>query len=117
MPKMIAKYPEVVVKVLDKGIKISDHLPDSKDFEVTYDFTALESSPCFSDRRFGTDVYFGPAIMSDYNREDCLAHPLTQKLIELKWSSHGALVFYLSFFVYLLFIISITVLIVLERQA
>ena len=117
MPTMISKYPEVAVKVFDKAISLSSHPLDSKELEVTYDFVALEEAPSACNRLMGNDLYFAPALMAELNREDCLAHPLTQKLINLKWSSHGAYIFYLSFFLYLTFIISLTTLIILERNS
>ena len=114
---MIMKYPEVAIKVLDKGITASDNPVDCPNLEVTYDFSSLEEAPSACSRMMGNDLYFGPALMAEFNREECLAHPLTQKLINLKWSNHGGYFYYLSFFVYLVFIVSLTTLVILEREA
>ena len=116
MPTMIRKYPDVALKILDKGITFSQHRSDSPDFQVVYDFAALETSPDFSLQLFGSELYFGPALMAFFDRADCLQHPLTQKMMAIKWNLHGAFVYYLSLLLYLTFTISLTTLVILHRN-
>ena len=116
MPTMIEKYPEVALRVLDKGISFSHHRPDSPDFQIEYDFAALETSPDFSVNLFGNDLYFGPALMARLDRMECLKHPLTQKMMTIKWNLHGALVYYTTLLLYLAFTIMLTIFIILHRD-
>ena len=116
MPKMIKKYPEVALKILDKGISFSRHPPDSPDFRIDYDFAALETSPDLSAQLIGNELYFGPALMARSDRMECLKHPLTQKMMSIKWNLHGAFVYYVTLLIYLAFTISLTTLIILHRD-
>ena len=116
MPTMITKYPDVALKILDKGISFSNHRPSSPDFQIDYDFTALETSPDFSDSLFGNELYFGPALMAKLDRMECLRHPLTQKMMNIKWNLHGALVYYATFLFYVTFTILLTTFIILHRE-
>ena len=117
MEKLIQFYPEACEIFLDRFISCSDHHTDDKDLAVTYDYKYLVSDPStlkFAERKEGQ--YFGPDVMVHYKREKLLEHPVTKSLLKFKWKSTGRYIYHSSFFMYLLFISSLTALILLERE-
>ena len=63
------------------------------------------------------DRFFGPTTMVTYGRESLLLHPLTTKLLDIKWKYFGKHVYYFNLVTYLVFLISYTLFIVSERAA
>jgi len=50
------------------------------------------------------------------DRMECLKHPLTQKMMSIKWNLHGAFVYYVTLLIYLAFTILLTTFIILYRE-
>ena len=55
--------------------------------------------------------------MVKYNREGLLLHPLTQKLLDVKWASFGRFIYYFNLITYLVFLITYTIFVITERNA
>ena len=116
MKLLIAHFPDAAKLIMDKCVKPAEHLsPSDRDYTITYDFQLLDPGP--DDPAFVQGKrYFGPEVMVQNNQADLLLHPLTQVLLEKKWSSLGKIGFYLSFYTFLAFTILYTVLLIHDRK-
>ncbi|XP_048577879.1 transient receptor potential cation channel subfamily A member 1-like isoform X2 [Nematostella vectensis] len=115
MKLLIKHCPEAAKTVLDRGmVRPVDISPTDQSYWVKYDFRYLDPGPDDPAAIKG-NRYFGPSTMVEYDRTDLLLHPLTQKLLDKKWSAFGRTAYHLSFLVYLLFTIFYTYFIVVER--
>eukprot|EP00112_Aurelia_sp_Birch-Aquarium-sp1_P021380 Seg575.4 transcript_id=Seg575.4/GoldUCD/mRNA.D3Y31 product="Transient receptor potential cation channel subfamily A member 1" protein_id=Seg575.4/GoldUCD/D3Y31 len=105
--------PDVAQLVMDKCIMESIHTPDHEDFSITYDFRYIDTDP--AQRRKGLTC-LEPVTMAAYNRERLLSHPLTKRLISLKWARLGRTIYYTTLALYLLFVACVTSVVVIERE-
>ena len=116
MKILIEYFPEAASLVMDHCIKRSSHIKSDPNYTEYYDFHLLDPGP---DDESGLDGnrFFGPTTMVKYNREGLLLHPLTQKLLDVKWASFGGYIYYFNLLTYLVFLITYTVFVVTERNA
>ena len=117
MKLLIEHFPESAEVLMDRCVKRSE-MTSSNDpqFTVTYDFRLLDPGPddpaILNGRRF-----FGPSTMVKHERKQLLLHPLTQVLLNQKWSTLGRFVHYFNFLSYLVFVALFSTFIVIERKA
>ena len=116
MKVLIEHFPEAASLVMDQCIKRSSHIKTDPSYTEHYDFHFLDPGPdsedCLDGKRF-----FGPTTMVKYNREGLLLHPLTQKLLDVKWASFGRFIYYFNLITYLVFLITYTIFVITERNA
>ncbi|XP_031557742.1 transient receptor potential cation channel subfamily A member 1-like isoform X3 [Actinia tenebrosa] len=116
MQILINSFPEAAAIIMNKCIKKPENInPRHQDYTIEYDFTLLDPGPddpvLLNGKR-----YFGPLTMVEHHRRDLLLHPLTQTLLDRKWKTFGSYIFYFSFIVYLVFLVSYSYFIITERQ-
>ena len=104
MKLLIAHFPESAELLMDRCVTRSEMKnPNDPEFTITYDFHLLDPGPddpaFINGRRF-----FGPSTMVKHKRKELLLHPLTQVLLNLKWSTLGRFVHYFNFLWYLVFV-------------
>lgn len=116
MKLLIANFPDAAKLIMDKCVQPAEHMsPSHLDYTITYDFQLLDPGPDDPASLKGKR-YFGPQVMVENNRENLLLHPLTQVLLDKKWSSLGRIVFSLSFLTFLAFTVLYTIFLVEERR-
>ena len=108
MKLLIKHFPESAQLVMDYCIDRSEtESSDDPNFTITCNLRFLDPSPtytiCLRESRF-----FGPSTMVKHERRELLEHPLTQVLLNKKWSSFGRLVFYFNFMFYFVFVVMFT---------
>ncbi|XP_068698490.1 transient receptor potential cation channel subfamily A member 1-like isoform X2 [Montipora foliosa] len=116
MKILIEYFPEAASLVMDKCIQRSSHIQTDPNYTERYDFHLLDPGP---DDESGADgkSFFGPTTMVKFHRESLLLHPLTQKLLDVKWTSFGIYIYYFNLSTYLVFLITHTIFVVTERDA
>ncbi|XP_074035127.1 transient receptor potential cation channel A1 [Leptinotarsa decemlineata] len=87
---LIGAMPEVFEAVQNKCITKAECKKDSKSFYIKYNFTILQG-PVSSDQENVTKLAPLPALnaMVTHGRVELLAHPLSQKYLQMKWNSYG----------------------------
>ena len=116
MKIFIEYFPEAAEIVMDHCVKRSSHIPTDPNYTVEYDFHLLDPSPDDEGNHHG-QPYFGPTTMVKFRREELLLHPLTKKLLEVKWASFGRFIYYFNLLTYLVFLVTYTVFVITEREA
>ena len=108
MKLLIKHFPESAQLVMDYCIDRSEtESSDDPNFTVTCNLRFLDPSP--TDTTYLRESrFFGPSTMVKHERRELLDHPLTQVLLNKKWSSFGRLVFYFNFMFYFVFVVMIT---------
>ena len=104
MKLLIEHFPESAEFLMDRCVKRSE-MKNSNDLEftVSYDFHLLDPGP--DDPAFlHGQRFFGPSTMVKNKRKELLLHPLTQVLLNVKWSTFGRFVHYFNFLWYLVFV-------------
>ncbi|XP_069689310.1 transient receptor potential cation channel subfamily A member 1 [Periplaneta americana] len=94
---LIASMPKVFEAVQDKCITKANCKKDSKSFYIKYSFHAYQSSKDTLEiqRKQMNDPYWRPPplcvvnAMVAHGRVELLAHPLSQKYLQMKWNSYG----------------------------
>ena len=116
MKLLIEHFPESAELLMDRCVKRSE-MTSSNDplFTVTYDFHLLDPGP--DDPAFAHGRrFFGPSTMVKHERKSLLLHPLTQALLNKKWSTFGRFIYYLNFLSYLIFVGLYSAFMVTERE-
>ncbi len=104
MKLLIKHFPESAELLMDRCVKRSEMTnPNDPQFTITYDFHLLDPGPDDPAFLLG-QRFFGPSTMVKYKRKELLLHPLTQVLLNLKWSTFGRFVHYFNFLWYLVFV-------------
>lgn len=116
MKLLIEHFPESAELLMDRCVKRSEMTSfNDPQFTVTYDFRLLDPGPddpaFLNGRRF-----FGPSTMVKHERKQLLLHPLTQVLLNQKWSTFGRFVHYFNFLSYLVFVTLFSAFIIIERE-
>ncbi|XP_058054410.1 transient receptor potential cation channel subfamily A member 1 [Anopheles bellator] len=95
---LIASMPRVFEAVQDNCITKANCKKDSKSFYIRYSFSCLQCPALYAqmDGRTGEAVQISkpiplPALnaMVSHGRVELLAHPLSQKYLQMKWNSYG----------------------------
>ncbi|XP_020632929.1 transient receptor potential cation channel subfamily A member 1-like isoform X2 [Orbicella faveolata] len=110
MKQLIEKFPDVAKVVMDKCVETSDHLKTDADFSTSFNFVFLDPIPGEQINDEGIR-YFGPKLMLKHGHRELILHPLTQELMRVKRSSLNLKYFYLAFFIYSLFTVNLTFLV------
>ena len=108
MKLLIKHFPESAQLVMDYCIDRSEtESSDDPNFTVTCNLRFLDPTPTNAICQRGSH-FFGPSTMVKHERKELLDHPLTQVLLNKKWSSFGRLVFYFNFMFYFVFVVTFT---------
>nr|WMY99264.1 transient receptor potential A1 [Bemisia tabaci] len=114
---LIASMPRVFESVQDKCITKANCKKDSKCFYIKYNFSCLESSRMYAqvDQKTGEALTISkpiplPALnaMVEHGRVELLAHPLSQKYLQMKWNSYGKYFHLTHLLLYTIFLVFIT---------
>lgn len=116
MKLLIEHFPESAELLMDRCVKRSEKIAyDDPNFSVTYDFHLLDPGP--DDPAFVNGKrFFGPSTMVKHEQKTLLLHPLTQVLLNQKWSTFGRFIYYFNFLTYLIFVGLYSAFIIIERQ-
>ncbi|XP_077302598.1 transient receptor potential cation channel subfamily A member 1-like isoform X1 [Arctopsyche grandis] len=112
---LIACMPNVFEAVQGKCITRANCKKDSKSFYIKYHFDYYQKSPeeiarlrlKLNDPKFRPQPLSVVNAMVSHGRVELLAHPLTQKYLEMKWNSYGkyfhmaAILFYCIFLTFI----------------
>jgi len=115
MKILIEHFPEAASLAMDHCIKRSSHIQTDPSYTEYYDFHLLDPGPD-DEANLQGNRFFGPTTMVKYNREGLLLHPLTQKLLDVKWASFGRYIYYFNLLTYLVFLVTYTVFVITERE-
>lgn len=115
MKILIEHFPEAASVVMDNCIKRSSHIQTDPNYTKYYDFHLLDPGPD-DETNLAGNRFFGPTTMVKFNRERLLLHPLTQKLLDVKWASFGRYIYYFNLLTYLIFLVTYSIFIVTERN-
>ena len=108
MKLLIKHFPESAQLVMDYCIDRSEtESSDDPNFTVTCNLRFLDPTPTNTICQRGSH-FFGPSTMVKHERRELLDHPLTQVLLNKKWSSFGRLVFFFNFMFYFVFVVMFT---------
>ncbi|XP_026481141.1 transient receptor potential cation channel subfamily A member 1-like [Ctenocephalides felis] len=114
---LIASMPRVFEAVQDKCITKANCKKDSKSFYIKYSFTAYQKSAenIKEIRQTQNDPNWRPIplevvnAMVAHGRVELLAHPLSQKYLEMKWNSYGKYFHLINLLFYSIFLMFVTV--------
>nr|CAD7395370.1 unnamed protein product [Timema cristinae] len=114
---LIASMPKVFEAVQDKCITKANCKKDSKSFYIKYSFTCLQSPSMYAqmDEKTGEAIVISkpiplPALnaMVAHGRVELLAHPLSQKYLQMKWNSYGKYFHLANLLLYSVFLALVT---------
>nr|XP_029722327.1 transient receptor potential cation channel subfamily A member 1-like isoform X1 [Aedes albopictus] len=115
---LIASMPRVFEAVQDNCISKANCKKDSKSFYIKYCFSCLQCPTMYAqmDSRTGEAVQISkpiplPALnaMVAHGRVELLAHPLSQKYLQMKWNSYGKYFHLANLLFYSVFLLFVTV--------
>ncbi|XP_062137259.1 transient receptor potential cation channel subfamily A member 1 isoform X10 [Drosophila sulfurigaster albostrigata] len=114
---LIASMPRVFEAVQDKCITKANCKKDSKSFYIKYSFGPYQKTPkqIEEKRKEFNDPKWRPAPLSVVNtmvthgRVELLAHPLSQKYLQMKWNSYGKYFHLANLLVYSIFLVFVTI--------
>ncbi|XP_055707282.1 transient receptor potential cation channel subfamily A member 1 isoform X3 [Phlebotomus papatasi] len=114
---LIASMPRVFEAVQDKCITKANCKKDSKSFYIKYCFKTLQCPMMYAqmDEKTGNAVQISkpiplPALnaMVSHGRVELLAHPLSQKYLQMKWNSYGKYFHLANLLFYCVFLFFVT---------
>ncbi|KAH8370269.1 hypothetical protein KR093_002845 [Drosophila rubida] len=115
---LIASMPRVFEAVQDKCITKANCKKDSKSFYIRYSFAFLQCPFMFAkiDEKTGEPIMTSnpiplPALntMVTHGRVELLAHPLSQKYLQMKWNSYGKYFHLANLLIYSIFLVFVTI--------
>ncbi|XP_021938939.1 transient receptor potential cation channel subfamily A member 1 isoform X3 [Zootermopsis nevadensis] len=115
---LIASMPKVFEAVQDKCITKANCKKDSKSFYIKYSFSCLQCPALYAqvDQRTGEALIISkpiplPALnaMVAHGRVELLAHPLSQKYLQMKWNSYGKYFHLANLLIYCIFLAFVTI--------
>ncbi|KAH8301176.1 hypothetical protein KR018_006468 [Drosophila ironensis] len=115
---LIASMPKVFEAVQDKCITKANCKKDSKSFYIKYSFAFLQCPFMFAkiDEKTGESIATTnpiplPALntMVTHGRVELLAHPLSQKYLQMKWNSYGKYFHLANLLIYSIFLVFVTI--------
>ncbi|XP_054085087.1 transient receptor potential cation channel subfamily A member 1 isoform X3 [Zeugodacus cucurbitae] len=115
---LIASMPKVFEAVLDKCITKANCKRDSKSFYIRYSFSFLQCPFIYAKLDEKTDESLVqanltplPALntMVTHGRVELLAHPLSQKYLQMKWNSYGKYFHLANLLIYSIFLFFVTI--------
>ncbi|XP_026809342.1 transient receptor potential cation channel subfamily A member 1 isoform X1 [Rhopalosiphum maidis] len=108
---LIASMPRVFEAVQDKCITKANCKKDSKQFYIKYSFSCLQCPMVQKNGATGTLKPTPlPALnaMVNHGRVELLAHPLSQKYLQMKWNTYGKYFHLAHLLFYTIFLIFVT---------
>ncbi|KAI5734628.1 hypothetical protein M8J77_008902 [Diaphorina citri] len=114
---LVASMPRVFESVQDKSITKANCKKDSKSFYIKYNFSCLQCLRIYPEinEKTGDATAISkpiplPALnaMVGHDRVELLAHPLSQKYLEMKWNAYGKYFHLAHLLFYSVFLIFIT---------
>ncbi|KAE9527713.1 hypothetical protein AGLY_012786 [Aphis glycines] len=108
---LIASMPRVFEAVQDKCITKANCKKDSKQFYIKYSFSCLQ---CPVVQKSGATGTLKPTplpalnAMVNHGRVELLAHPLSQKYLQMKWNTYGKYFHLAHLLFYTIFLIFVT---------
>nr|WUF06608.1 transient receptor potential cation channel subfamily A member 1 [Cacopsylla chinensis] len=114
---LVASMPRVFESVQDKSITKANCKKDSKSFYIKYNFSCLQCVRIYPEinEKTGDATAISkpiplPALnaMVQHDRVELLAHPLSQKYLEMKWNAYGKYFHMSHLLFYSVFLIFIT---------
>lgn len=116
MKLLIKHFPESAEVAMDHCINGTEmESSDDPNLTITFNLRFLDPGPTDSTCPGGSR-FFGPSTMVKHERRELLFHPLTQVLLNKKWSSFGRLVFYFNVLCNFVFVATFTVFLYEDRQ-
>ncbi|XP_014764189.2 transient receptor potential cation channel subfamily A member 1 isoform X1 [Drosophila ananassae] len=114
---LIASMPKVFEAVQDKCITKANCKKDSKSFYIKYSFWPYQKTPeQIEEKRIEfNDPKWRPAplavvnTMVTHGRVELLAHPLSQKYLQMKWNSYGKYFHLANLLIYSIFLVFVTI--------
>ncbi|XP_044251715.1 transient receptor potential cation channel subfamily A member 1 isoform X8 [Drosophila takahashii] len=114
---LIASMPKVFEAVQDKCITKANCKKDSKSFYIKYSFWPYQKTPeqIEAKRKEFNDPSWRPAplavvnTMVTHGRVELLAHPLSQKYLQMKWNSYGKYFHLANLLIYSIFLVFVTI--------
>nr|NP_001097554.4 transient receptor potential cation channel A1, isoform J [Drosophila melanogaster]ABW08500.4 transient receptor potential cation channel A1, isoform J [Drosophila melanogaster]AEU17863.1 TRPA1 isoform B [Drosophila melanogaster] len=114
---LIASMPKVFEAVQDKCITKANCKKDSKSFYIKYSFWPYQKTPeqIEAKRKEFNDPKWRPAplavvnTMVTHGRVELLAHPLSQKYLQMKWNSYGKYFHLANLLIYSIFLVFVTI--------
>ncbi|KPU78144.1 uncharacterized protein Dana_GF10143, isoform B [Drosophila ananassae] len=114
---LIASMPKVFEAVQDKCITKANCKKDSKSFYIKYSFWPYQKTPeQIEEKRIEVnDPKWRPAplavvnTMVTHGRVELLAHPLSQKYLQMKWNSYGKYFHLANLLIYSIFLVFVTI--------
>jgi len=109
MGRLIEHFPDAAHIVMDRCIQRS-----LSERSIKYDFTLLDPGP---DDQTGDkgERFLGLATMVNHKQQLLLTHPLSRKLMVLKWRKFGWFVYGGNLFLYSIFLLFLTIFVLTER--
>nr|XP_036215167.1 transient receptor potential cation channel subfamily A member 1 isoform X7 [Bactrocera oleae] len=114
---LIASMPKVFEAVLDKCITKANCKRDSKSFYIKYSFHPIQKSPdeiakkrlMLNDPTWRPEPLLTINTMVTHGRVELLAHPLSQKYLQMKWNSYGKYFHLVNLLIYSIFLLFVTI--------
>ncbi|XP_026848765.1 transient receptor potential cation channel subfamily A member 1 isoform X4 [Drosophila miranda] len=114
---LIASMPKVFEAVQDKCISKANCKKDSKSFYIKYSFWPYQKTPeqIEAKRKEFNDPKWRPMplavvnTMVTHGRVELLAHPLSQKYLQMKWNSYGKYFHLANLLIYSIFLVFVTI--------
>ncbi|XP_050334009.1 transient receptor potential cation channel subfamily A member 1 isoform X3 [Bactrocera neohumeralis] len=114
---LIASMPKVFEAVLDKCITKANCKRDSKSYYIKYSFHPIQKSPdeiakkrlMLNDPTWRPEPLLTINTMVTHGRVELLAHPLSQKYLQMKWNSYGKYFHLVNLLIYSIFLLFVTI--------
>lgn len=115
LQRLVMKMPLAAEKFLDKCVEESGDKEKSEDYSITYDFMLLQGMP---DIRIHDPKKYLNSLhtMVKYKRVNCLSHPVTGAIMNIKWRSVGWKAYIMNLGFYILFLVMLTIMTVLLEK-
>lgn len=110
MGRLIEHFPDAAHVALDRCIQRS-----TSEHSIKYDFTLLDPGPDDHSGENGRR-FLGLSTMVKHRQQLLLVHPLSRKLLLLKWSKFGWYVYGANVLLYSMFLIFMTIFVLTERD-
>ena len=110
MGRLIEHFPDAAHIVMDRCIQRS-----LSERSIKYDFTLLDPGPDDQSGAKG-ERFLGLATMVNHKQQLLLTHPLSRKLMVLKWRKFGWFVYGGNLFLYSMFLVFLTIFVLTERD-
>ncbi|XP_067037370.1 transient receptor potential cation channel subfamily A member 1-like isoform X2 [Acropora muricata] len=115
LQRLVIKMPLAAEKFLDNCVEECGEKEKSDDYSVTYDLMLLQGMPDVKKhdpKRYLDSLH----TMVKYKRVNCLSHPVTGAIMNIKWRSVGWKAYIMNLGFYILFLVMLTAMTVLLEK-